>query len=202
MPRLPKYFLIRHGVHYVRKWHKGKMRWKSFGANRPEAIRLGTLWLQQLACERRPDTRPTVRNLIRDWLKATGRGDQAKRNATWRLDQHVIPVLGNMTASDVRPAALHALRNDLLTKLSPESVRNVLADLRTVFRFHLGASAPAFDGVLPRVDEREPDRLTDEQVDLILAHARDPWRWAILLSLETGIRWLTVRICDGTTARI
>jgi integrase len=189
MPRLPKYFLTRHGVYYVRKWHKGQMAWKAFGKNRPEAIRLGTLWLQRLACERRPDTRPNVRNLIRDWLLATGRNPHAKRNATWRLEHHVIPALGSVSAGDLTPAMLHALRNDLATKLSPESVRNVLADFRTVLRFHLGPAAPAFDGVLPRTEEREPDRLTDEAVDLILTHARDPWRWAILLSLETGIRW-------------
>jgi integrase len=41
---------------------------------------------------------------------------------------------------------------------------------------------------MPRIQERPPDRLTDDEVDKLLA-ILEPWAFIIRLRLGTGLRW-------------
>src|SRR5439155_26247565 len=42
--------------------------------------------------------------------------------------------------------------------------------------------------LMPRLKERPPDRLSDDQVEKLIA-LPDPWGFVIRLALETGLRW-------------
>jgi integrase len=76
--------------------------------------------------------------------------------------------------------------------LSGQSVRHILADARCFFRWcedtGLIPKAPTPRRLLPRVQERPPDRLTDAEVERLVA-LPEPYGFVIRLSLGTGLRW-------------
>jgi integrase len=117
--------------------------------------------------------------------------DQRNTAARWRL--HVEPVLGGrllpkLTGEDIRRCA----RILGESKLSPRSQAHALADLRCFLNWCVEAGlldrSPFPRRVMPRVEERPPNRLTDEEVEAILA-VSEPHGFVIRFYLGTGLRW-------------
>lgn len=78
-------------------------------------------------------------------------------------------------------------------RLGLQSVRHVLADLRCLLRYAAELEeipvAPSFRAVLPRIPEEAPDRLSDEEVDRILAVLPPQHKFSVRLALLTGLRY-------------
>jgi integrase/recombinase XerD len=72
------------------------------------------------------------------------------------------------------------------------TVWHVLSDARCLFRWAedegLVDRSPFPRRVMPRLQERPPDRLTDEDVERLLA-IPEPWAFVIRFGLATGLRW-------------
>jgi integrase len=98
-------------------------------------------------------------------------------------------LLSKVTRDDLRAYRLHLER---LGRLKPQSVRHILADARCLLRWcedsGLIESAPIPMRLLPRIQERPPDRLTDDEVKRVM-QVPEPYAFICRLGLGTGLRW-------------
>lgn len=88
-----------------------------------------------------------------------------------RFDNHISPVLGNKEPKELNPLELDRLRIRLLKKLSPQSVKHVLALIRRLINFGEKkqlCNGPGFTITMPRVDNVKTEDLTPEQMDNLL----------------------------------
>ena len=154
-----------------------------------------------------PGPEVTVEEAARRWLSgyvAAGRGERDQRLATQRARDFLMPRLGHVllrkvSAEDIRGYLLWLLgrkkrsKNRVLTvPLSRQSVRHILSDLRCLLNWCEDSGLvdrSAFPRrVLPKVQERPPDRLTDEQVEHVCS-LEEPYGFIARLLVSTGLRW-------------
>jgi integrase len=110
-----------------------------------------------------------------------------------RVRDYLKPFLGRYVAARVKRDDLRRYRLWLEAKeLAALSVVHILADARCMFLWAEDSGyierAPIPKRLLPRIQERPPDRLTDEEVRRLL-EVEEPWGFAIRLGLGTGLRW-------------
>ena len=114
--------------------------------------------------------------------------------ATSRFGQYLEPFMGHLllervSGEDVRAYRLWLERN---TQLSATSVWHLLSDCRCLFNWceeaGLVARTPFPRRVMPKLQERPPDRLTDDEADRLRA-LPDPHGFVCRLGLGTGPRW-------------
>ncbi len=111
--------------------------------------------------------RLTFRAWIAEWLKKREESDHDWKKDRGRLNNHVMPVLGDVAMTDVTPKRLADLIHDLRfkTKLAPRTVRNVYSVIAAAMR------DAAIDGKI----DRSPCTLTDVQLGEVVDD--DPeWR--------------------------
>lgn len=76
--------------------------------------------------------------------------------------------------------------------MAPASVAHVLSDVRCLFNWCEDAGlverSPFPRRVMPRLQERLPDRLTDEEAAQVAA-LPDPHGFVVRFALGTGLRW-------------
>src|SRR5438094_2600515 len=98
-------------------------------------------------------------------------------------------LVGRVKREDVRSFRLWL---ETRTSLSVASVWHVLSDVRCLFNWCEDAGlverSPFPKRVMPRLQERPPDRLTDEEAAK-LAALEAPWGFVCRLALGTGLRW-------------
>ena len=116
------------------------------------------------------------------------RAGQGRRLAEQRVRDYLSPALGGLSLDavrrdDVRAYRLHLERD---THLSILSVSHVLADLRCMLNWAMDSGllreTPFPRRVMPRLQERAPDRLSDSEVDRLVT-MREPYSW---IALEGG----------------
>lgn len=122
------------------------------------------------------------------------RAGQGRRLAEQRVRDYLSPALGGLSLDavrrdDVRAYRLHLERD---THLSILSVSHVLADLRCMLNWAMDSGllreTPFPRRVMPRLQERAPDRLSDSEVDRLIT-MREPYSWIARLGIGTGMRW-------------
>jgi integrase len=197
MPKLPKGMFKRKesGSWYVRLFRGGRERWVSLGADFAAAkvklreIRSGAVSLSS--------ERVTVRQAAERWLSSyvqTRRSEKGRKLTASRYGHYLEPFMGHLllervNGEDVRAYRLWLERN---TKLSLTSVSHLLSDCRCLFNWceesGLVTRTPFPRRVMPRLQERPPDRLTDEEADRLRA-LPDPHGFVCRLALVTGLRW-------------
>ena len=134
MPKLPKNMVRRKGRsgYYFREKRRGKVTWIALGNDYQEARRL----LRSLKSEeRRPSRQFTVEQAATQWLDsyiATSREPRSQGIARRRVETYLVPYLGHrllfrLTGDDLRGYRLYL---EKLGKLSPTTVRHILADAR------------------------------------------------------------------------
>jgi len=106
---------------------------------------------------------------------------------------YLVPFLGHVLLHKLAKDDLRAYRIHLeRTHLSPQSVRHVLSDARCLFNWcedvGLMDRAPIPKKLLPRIQERPPDRLMDEEVARLVVQP-EPYGLICRLALGTGLRW-------------
>jgi integrase len=197
MPKVPKGMFRRNegGSWYVRLFRGGRERWVSLGVDFAAAkeklreIRSGAVAVF--------GARVTVRQAGERWLASyveTRRSDKGQKLTAARFGQYLEPFMGHMllervNGEDVRAYRLWLERN---TKLSVTSVWHLLSDCRCLFNWceeaGLVSRSPFPRRVMPKLQERPPDRLTDDEADRLRA-LPDPHGFVCRLALATGLRW-------------
>ncbi len=123
----------------------------------------------------------------------TARNEKGQRLARSRAHSYLVPFLGTKAVSDVTADHLRAFRLQLeRMELAPQTVSHVLSDARCFFGWaeesRLILKSPVPRRLLPRIEERLPDRLLDAEVEA-LAQIDEPFGFVIRLGLGTGMRW-------------
>lgn len=125
------------------------------------------------------------------------RGVQNHRPTTAALYErvlrlHVYPVLGDRTLASVRHSDARSFVTGLSRTLAPNTVRQVHAITRTIFRSavhdRLIHESPFSNIKLPRVLRDRVEPLTIAQVRRIVDAAPEPQRALVLLAAATGLR--------------
>jgi integrase len=170
----------------------GRTRHIALGTDYQEALRR----LRSLKAEGPPLTEFTVKDAAARWLQgyvATARDEKGQQLAAQRFRDHVVPYLGHLLLCRITAEHLRALRVKLeRTHLSVQSVRHVLSDVRCLLNWceddGLIDRSPVPRKLLPKMQERPPDRLTEEEI-VTLVSLPDPYGFVCRLGLGTGLRW-------------
>lgn len=196
MPKLPRNMVRRKDRpgFYFRRKSRGKVTWVALGKDYEDARRK----LRSLKNdEKRPTHRLTVEKTAEQWLNsyiATMRTPKDQKLAKRRVEMYLVPFLGHvllhrLKAEDLRAYRLHL---EALGRLSVQSVRHILSDARTFLNWCEDSGfverSPFPRKILPRIQERPPDRLTDEEVEKLVSLS-DPYGFVIRFALGTGLRW-------------
>lgn len=208
MPKLPKGMFSRKDRPgwYVRVHRAGREKWVSLGTDfkmaeeKAKAVQRGE---QPLG-----SSRLTVREAADRWVETyvrTQRTGNGQKLAAQRVRDFFDPFMGHVllervTGEDVRAFRLWLERT---TRLSMTSVWHVLSDLRCLLNWCADAGlverSPFPRRVMPRLQERPPDRLTDEEADR-LRGLPDPHGFVCRLALGTGLRW--GELCRAQAAEV
>ncbi len=163
------------------------------GSDYREACRL----LREVRGERQVTVdRTTVSQAAESWLDLYVK---ARRNAkglalaTCRVRAYLEAFMGPKLVASVKANDLLAYRVWLQgRKITTLTARHILSDARSFFgwcyRSEMIPRYPVPKGLLPRVQEQPPKRLTDEQAAAVRA-LPDPHGWVCRLGLGTGLRW-------------
>ncbi len=138
----------------------------------------------------------TVREAAKRWLStyiATARNPKGQALAQVRIRKHLEPVIGHLLLSRLTPDHLRRYRLELESRgASLQTVAHVLSDVRCLLRWcedtGLVNKSPFPRRLLPRIQERPPERLTDEQIRMVCS-LPEPHGFVCRLALETGLRW-------------
>ncbi len=186
--------LVKRGRTYVYR-HKvnGRTVRRALGDDYEEACRL-LRSLKTDVTEPGPDV--TVEEAARRWLSGyvpTVRGERDQRLAGQRVKDYLVRclghlLLGKLTRDNIRGYRLWLEKREL----SPQSVKHILSDLRCLLNWcedsGLVERSPFPRRVLPKIQERPPDRLTDEQVEQVCS-LEEPYGFIARLLVSTGLRW-------------
>lgn len=193
MPKLPRGMFRRGPSFYTRLRSGGADRWVSLGSDLDEARRR----LQELRSGRlTPSGRVTVREAALEWLETYVRTARSPANVVLAgrrvrayLEQYLgFKLVGRVTPEDLRRYRLWLEAQDK----SPQTVAHILSDARCFFNWCEGAGyavkSPFPRRLMPRIQEKPPDRLTDDEVEALL-RVSEPYAFVIRLGLGTGLRW-------------
>jgi integrase len=144
------------------------------------------------------------------WLEkyvADARNEKGQKLAAAWVNQHLIPCLGGYVLTRLNSDHLSAYRRALKETLArpkakdpvkrektlaPQTVLNILSDVRCLLlwcedRGYIHES-PFRDRLMPRIQERSPDRVSDEDAVKLKAMP-EPYGFVARLALGTGLRW-------------
>lgn len=204
MPKLPKGMFQRGRSYYVRLRVDGKDVWRSLGADYPEAKRK----LRQLRSGAMPlNGRLTVVEAAGRWLEtyiATARTVKGRSQTAARVEKYLKPFFAFVPLWKVTPEHIRRYRLRLEGQdISPTTVWHILSDARCLLRWceevGLVERTPFPRRVMPRLQERPPDRLSEPEVARVLA-IREPYGFVVRLALGTGLRW--GELCRSQAAHV
>jgi integrase len=106
---------------------------------------------------------------------------------------HLEPFLGHLLLQRVTQQHVRSYRAWLDSKCkSPVTVKHILSDARCFFNWAVDAGyidrSPFPKRIMPRIQERPPDRLWDEEVEAVI-RIPDPHGFVVRFALATGLRW-------------
>jgi integrase len=142
-------------------------------------------------------SRARVEDAAEKWITgyiAVRRNPRGAALARRRAEMYLNPFLGmkpleKVSAQDLRDYRLWLERKP---SLSSQSVAHVLSDARCLFNWArdegLIAASPVPRRLLPRIQERPPDRLTEEEVRTVTGLV-EPFGFICRLGVGTGLRW-------------
>jgi integrase len=197
MPKLPKGVFKRKGRSgwYMRLFRNGGERWVSLGADFAKACDNARALSAGLTVA--PRQAGSVSAACERWLEsciALGRNEKGQKLAAQRVRTYIEPFFGHMLVERVTREDVRSFRLWLESRfmLSATSVAHVLSDVRSLFNWCEDAGLvekSAFPRrVMPKVQERPPDRLTDKEAAK-LAALEAPYGFVCRLALGTGLRW-------------
>jgi integrase len=143
-----------------------------------------------------PTPRVTVREAALRWLETyvpTARNPKGVTLTDTRLKRYLLPKLGHFSVGRVTGDDLRLYRLWLEKQgVSKQTVAHVLSDCRCFLNWCEDAGlidrSPVPRKLLPKIQERPPDRLTDEEVERIVS-LPEPYGFIARLGFGTGLRW-------------
>lgn len=204
MPRLPTNLVKRGRSYYFRESVNGRVRRKSLGTDRD--IALARLRSLKTGVTYEPVAALSVGEASQRWLSeyvATSRAPKSERLAAQRVRDFLLPCLGDVRLENLGRQHIRSYRLWLeQRRLSIQSVRHVLSDCRCFLRWcedeELLERSPFPRRLLPRVQERPPDRLSSEELERACA-LEAPYGFICRFLLQTGLRWgefIRARVSD------
>jgi len=200
MPKLPRNMVKIGRSFYFRRMVNGRVVKRSLGMDYQEAVnRLRSLKNDV------PVARISVEEAASQWLEgyiATVREPRGRKLAAQRVHSFLVPFMGHLLLSRLSREDVRAYRLWLEKKktLSAQSVKHILSDCRCFLNWSedrgLVDRSPFPRRIMPRIQERPPDRLTDEEVGKLLG-IPEPYAYVIRLGLSTGLRWGELRRAEG-----
>jgi len=197
MPKLPKGMFKRKGRPgwYMRIFRSGGERWVSLGIDFAKACDSARALGAGLTVN--PRQAGSVSAACERWLEsciALGRNEKGQKLAAQRVRTYIEPFFGHMLVERVTREDVRSFRLWLESRftLSAASVMHVLSDVRSLFNWcedsGLVGKSPFPRRVMPRLQERPPDRLTDEEAAKVAA-LEAPYGFVCRMALGTGLRW-------------
>jgi integrase len=195
MARLPKGMFSRGSSYYVRRYIGRKDRWICLG----DDLEVAKNKLRKIRQGEEPvvESRLTVSEAADKWLDsyiATSRNEKCRVLARTRVKLWLKPFMGYLLLRKVSREDLRAYRIWLEQKrsITLQTVAHILSDARCFFRWCEDAGlidrCPVPRKLLPRIQERPPDRLTEDEVTKLVA-LPEPYGFVIRFALGTGLRW-------------
>lgn len=195
MPKLPTNMVTRKGRagYYFRKKFAGRDKWISLGTDYGVA-KAKLRELKDEDCVPRSDL--TVGQAARMWLGsyvANARAPKGQTTAKARVVKYVDPFFGHLLLHKLTKEHMRSYRQWLERRdISPTTVWHILADVRCFLYWTVDAGlldrSPFPRRIMPRLQERPPDRLTDAEADQ-LRQMPEPHGFVARLALGTGLRW-------------
>lgn len=193
MPRLPKGMVRRGSAYYFREMKGGVVTRRSLGKDYAEAYRRFRL-LKEQGVSAGSDL--TVAAAAQEWLQTyipNARGEYGIKQAKDRVKRFLVPVLGHLRLDRLTSQDLRSYRLSLEKRgLSPMTVTHLLSDARCFLNWAEGAGridrSPFPKRIMPRLQQQPPDRLSDSEVEKVLA-VSEPYAFVIRLGLGTALRW-------------
>lgn len=193
MPKIPKGIFKRaKRGYYCRIYTGGRERWVALGRNLNEAKSR----FHVVKSSATTPTAATVGQLARQWQTTyvrTARGEYNQQQTESRVRRFLLEFLGPIKAARLSPEDLRRYRLWLESKgLAPMTVKHVLSDARCLLNWAEDAGfidrSPFPKRLMPRMQERPPDRLGAEEVEAVTA-VPNPHGFVVRLALGTGLRW-------------
>lgn len=193
MPKLPKNMVKRGKTYIYRCKVDGRSVRVALGRDYEEACRR-LRSLKTDVTDLGADV--TVEDAARRWLSGyvpTVRGEKDQRLAAQRVTDYLVPFLGHFLLRKLSGERVRTYRLWLeKTELSPQSVKHILSDCRCLLNWCEDSGfverSPFPRRVLPKIQERPPDRLTDEEVEQVCG-LEEPYGFICRLLVFTGLRW-------------
>ena len=194
MPRLMQGMFKRGKSYYFRDQQGGRDRWVSLGMDYEQAceklraIRVGGFTSR---------SRLSVRQASEQWFEKYVRTRRAVSDHVMtrqRLRDFLYPYIGHKPLADVTKDDVRSYRIWLERdgRLKPASVKHILSDLRCLM--YWAVDSDLIDRVnfprrvMPKLQERPPDRLTDGEVEQVV-ELPDPYGFIARFGIGTGLRW-------------
>src|SRR5215471_319154 len=195
MPRLPQGMFRRKGRSgwYMRLYRAGGERWVSLGADYARACDKARALGAGLTVD--PAKAGTVGAACERWLESyigQSRDEKGQKLAAQRVRAYLEPFFGHMLVERLTREDVRSFRLWLQSRftLSATSVWHVLSDVRCLFNWcedsGIVERSPFPRRVMPRLQERLPDRLTDEDAAKVAA-LQEPYGFVCRLALGTGL---------------
>lgn len=195
MPRRPQNMITRkdRAGYWYRVRVDGRTRQISLGTD----FETAKARLRSLTTETRVKAEPlTVHAAALRWLEKyvpIHRRKEDLGKANQRVHDYLLPSLGRVPLSDLRKTHLREYRLVLeRSHLSTQTVAHVLSDVRCLLKWaedeELIDRAPIPKRFLPIIQERPPDRLSDEELEA-LVRIPDPHGFVVRLALGSALRW-------------
>lgn len=195
MPKLPKNMVRRpnRSGFYFRQKRGGKTTWIALGEDYTEACRR----LRQVKSQGAlPVGHWTVKDAAAEWFRTyvpNARNAYGVKQTRDRIRLFLEPCLGHLLLHKVGAQDLRGFRLWLEGKgLAPATVKHVLSDARCLLNWAENAGyldrSPFPKRLMPRLQERPPDRLMDEELEA-LTNIADPHGFVVRFALSTGLRW-------------
>jgi len=194
VPRLMQGMFKRRKSYYFRDQQGGRDKWVSLGTDYEQAceklrkIRAGGFT---------PRSRLSVRQASEQWFEKyvqTRRAVSDHVMTEQRLRDYLVPFIGHkplaeVTKDDVRSYRLWLEKDG---HLKPASVKHIMSDLRCLMYWAVDSDLIERVNfprrVMPKLQERPPDRLTDEEVEKVMK-LPDPYGFIARFGIGTGLRW-------------
>lgn len=186
--------------YYWRDQREGHDRWRSLGTDdlaaaitKRDAILAGDAPANKITCS------AAVGKWLDGYIAEARPGDGSVKT-TQRANDYFVPFFGERPLSRVKPEDLREYRRWLRGQknkrdggpLSLQTVVHLLSDARAFFRWcedtDLIERAPIPKRMMPKLQERPPDRLEDDDVSRLVS-LPDPHGFVVRFGLASGLRW-------------
>lgn len=183
------------GAEYLVTWYEGRSRKKRTVAAKKEAEAL----LHQKVTEELLGVRNPADIIFRDYAEEwiCNYAESRVKPSTLRSyknanSTHLIPAFGKLRLKDITAAKIDQFIALMLKTRKPKTVNNLLIQLKTMLKYakrrgYLREN-PAQDIDNVRLDHREMDFLSPDEIRILLQHSQEPFKTLFLTAALTGMR--------------